>query len=211
MYFVIQSMLHVVKARVRRGNGAGLTDFFLCLKGLKQEEITSLKSSVVKSVYFNHTHGVTQLILCHSWSQRQGCASHKSTNKLKKLPPKRMKYPSDTVVHFYILFLPHPQVSSALSQSEAMFVGLGECSQNMLSEAFWSPNTASSQFDEYSELYSRSKSSPNQEPTIFAEYSQLCSRTYVRPIKNGLYTHAWFNLQTLLSMFLCHCDMYGLV
>ena len=93
MYFVIQSMLHVVKARVRRGNGAGLTDFFLCLKGLKQEEITSLKSSVVKSVYFNHTHGVTQLILCHSWSQRQECASHKSTNKFKKITSEANEVP----------------------------------------------------------------------------------------------------------------------
>ena len=30
--------------------------------------------------------------------------------------------PSDAVIHFYFLFLPHPQKSSALSQSEAMFV-----------------------------------------------------------------------------------------
>ena len=43
-----------------------------------------------------------------------------------------------------------------------MFVEQGECSQNMLSEAFWTPNTASSQFDEYSQLGSRSKSSPNR-------------------------------------------------
>ena len=62
---------------------------------------------------------------------------------------------------FLFLFLPHPQKSSALSQSEATFVELGECSQNMLSEAFWTPNIASSQFDEYSELYLRSKSLPN--------------------------------------------------
>ena len=37
---------------------------------------------------------------------------------------------------------------SALSQSEAMFVEQGEYSQNLLSEAFWTPNIASSQFDE---------------------------------------------------------------
>ena len=34
-------MYRVVKARVRCGNGAGLTDFFFCQKGLKQAEITS--------------------------------------------------------------------------------------------------------------------------------------------------------------------------
>ena len=72
-----------------------------------------------------------------------------------------------------------------------MFIELGECCQNMLSEDFWTPNIASSQFDEYSELYSRSKSSPSYEPTIFAEHSQLCSRTNVRrPVKNGLYRYA---------------------
>ena len=46
-----------------------------------------------------------------------------------------------------------------------MFVEQGECSQNMLSEAFWTPNIASSQFD---------------------EYFQLGSRRKVRPIKNQL-------------------------
>ena len=40
MYYAIQSMYCVVKARVRCGNGAGLTDFF-CQKGLKQGELTS--------------------------------------------------------------------------------------------------------------------------------------------------------------------------
>ena len=42
-----------------------------------------------------------------------------------------------------------------------MFVEQGECSQNMLSEAFWTPNIVSSQFDEYSQLGSRGKSLPN--------------------------------------------------
>ena len=42
---------------------------------------------------------------------------------------------------------------SALNQSESRFVELGEYSQNMLSEVFWTPNIAWSQFDEYPELY----------------------------------------------------------
>ena len=41
MHFAIQSMYRAVKARVRCGNGAGLTDFFFCQKGLKQGGITS--------------------------------------------------------------------------------------------------------------------------------------------------------------------------
>ena len=51
------------------------------------------------------------------------------------------------------------------SQSEAMFVEMGECTQNMLSEAFCTPNIASSQFDEY---YIREAN--------------------VRPVKNQLYS-----------------------
>ena len=57
----------------------------------------------------------------------------------------------------FVFFLPHPQ--------ETRFDKLGKCLQNMLSEAFWAPNTASSQLTEYSQLY---------------------SQTNVRPVKNGL-------------------------
>ena len=107
-------------------------------------------------------------------------------NKWKIFRPKRMMYLATPSIHVYFLSSSSTGELSALSQSETMFVELGESSQNMLSEAFWTPNIASSQFDEYSELYSRSKSLPNKEPTIFAEYSQPFSRTKVRPIKDGL-------------------------
>ena len=63
-----------------------------------------------------------------------------TTNIILKNPSEASEVSSKMVVHFYFLFLPHPQESSALSQSEAMIVELGECSQNMLSEAFWTPN-----------------------------------------------------------------------
>ena len=98
------------------------------------------------------SHKVIQL-LYHSGSQRQGCARAIPSEASEVLTPKR--HP------FVFFFLPPSQESSALSQSEAMFVELGECSQNMLSEAFWTPNIASSKFDEYFQLCSRSKSSPN--------------------------------------------------
>ena len=67
---------------------------------------------------------------------------------------------------------------------------LGEYSQNMLSEAFWTPNTVSSQFDGYPELGSRSKSSPNKEPAMFAELflgstnnTNYIREANVRPVK----------------------------
>ena len=63
----------------------------------------------------------------------------------------------------------------------------------MLSEAFWTPNIASSQLDEYPELGSRSKSLLNQEPTRFAERflgstnnPNYVREANVRPTKNGL-------------------------
>ena len=44
-----------------------------------------------------HSHRVIQL-LSHSGSQRQGCASHKSTNK--QIPSEASEEPSDTIIHF---------------------------------------------------------------------------------------------------------------
>ena len=43
----------------------------------------------------------------------------------------------------------------ALNQSEAMFAEPGEHSQNMLSEAFWTLNITSLQFNKYSQLGSQ--------------------------------------------------------
>ena len=64
MYYAIQGMYRVVKARVRCGNGAGLTDFFFCQKGLKQGEITSpllfslLINELSLDIMNNGKHGV---------------------------------------------------------------------------------------------------------------------------------------------------------
>ena len=55
----------------------------------------------------------------------------------------------DTVNHFYFyLFLIHRRALFALNQLETRFAELDEYSQNMLSEAFWTPTIASSQFVE---------------------------------------------------------------
>ena len=111
-------------------------------------------------------------------------AAPPTSQQIKQFPPKRVKCLATPSSICICISSSSTGELSAFSQSDTRFVELGEYSQNMLSEAFWTPNIASSQFDECPELYSRSKSksSPNLEPTIFAEYSQLCSRT----IKNGL-------------------------
>ena len=64
MHFAIQSMYRAVKARVRCGNGAGLTDFFFCQKGWKQGEIIStllfspLINELPLDIMNNGKHGV---------------------------------------------------------------------------------------------------------------------------------------------------------
>ena len=63
MYFAIQSMYRIVKARVRCGNDAGLTDVF-CQKGLKQGEtscpllISLLINELPLDIINNGKHGV---------------------------------------------------------------------------------------------------------------------------------------------------------
>ena len=59
-------------------------------------------------------------------------------------------------------FFPLPYESSQVSTNQTQGSSHStNCSQSMSSEAFWNPNTASSQFVELPELGSRSKSSPN--------------------------------------------------
>ena len=63
----------------------------------------SMIENVVKSSQYTLIipHRVIQL-LSHSGSPRQGCASHKSTNK--QIPSEASEEPSDTVIHFYFYF-----------------------------------------------------------------------------------------------------------
>ena len=70
---------------------------------------------------------------------------------------------------------------SALSQSETRFVEQGEYSQNMLSEAFWTPNTVRWVLQT---IFAKQKSAQLRISYIHW-ILQLCSWTNVRPIKNG--------------------------
>ena len=68
-----------------------------------------------------------------------GCETHKSTNK--QIPSEASEEPSDTVIHFYFgYFFIHRRALLSANQKHAM---IGECSQNKLSEAFWTPNVSS--------------------------------------------------------------------
>ena len=91
----------------------------------------------LKSIYFPHLSqgNSTNYYLILGLRDK---AAPPTSQQINKFPPKRVK---NLVTPSSIFFL-HPQKSSALSQSEAMIVELGKCSQNMLSEAFWTPNIA---------------------------------------------------------------------
>ena len=121
-----------------------------------------LKSSQVKSIYLHHPSqgNSTTELLSHSGSPRQGCASHKSTNK--QIPAEASEEPSDTVIHFYFYFF----TSST-----------GElCSQPIRGN----DRRIGRMFPEHVE---RSVLDPEYS---FDEYFQLGSRRKVRPIKNQL-------------------------
>ena len=79
-----------------------------------------LKSSQVKSIYFNHpSQGNSTnyyLILC-----LRDKAAPPTSQQINKFPPKRVKRLATPSSIFTLIFL-HPQESSALSQSEAMIV-----------------------------------------------------------------------------------------
>ena len=68
----------------------------------QQTAWSKMQAKVNSSQYtFIIPHRVIQLT-SHSGSPRQGCASHKSTNK--QIPSKASEEPSDTVIHSYFCF-----------------------------------------------------------------------------------------------------------
>ena len=76
------------------------------------------KSRQVKSVYFNHPSQGNSTNYYLILGLRDKAAP--STNQ--QIPSEASEEPSDTVIHFFLLFFLHSQESSALSQSEAMIV-----------------------------------------------------------------------------------------
>ena len=119
-----------------------------------------IKSSQIKSIYLNHPSQGNPTNY-HIILDPRGKAAPPTSQQIGQFSSEVSEVLTPKRHPFVFFFLPHPQESSALSQSQAMFVELGECSRKMLSEAFWTPNIASSQFDEYSQLGSRSKGSSN--------------------------------------------------
>ena len=117
----------------------------------------SMIQNVVKSVYFNHPSKGNSTNYYIVLGPRDKAAPPTS-QQIGQFLPKRVKcrhrHP------FSILFLPHPQGSCLCSQPIRDNVRrTGRPIPELLNEAFWTPNIASSQFEEYSQLGSRSKSS----------------------------------------------------
>ena len=103
---------------------------------------------------------VIQLTTISFWVPETRLRLPQSTNK--QIPSEASEEPTDTVIHFYFyFFLIHRRALLSANQRQCSSNRANVPRLNMLSEAFWTPNTASSQFDEYSQLGSRSKSSPN--------------------------------------------------
>ena len=126
-------------------------------------------------------HRVIQLTTISFWSPRQGCASHKSTNK--QIPSEVSEEASDTVIHFYFYFF--SSTEELCSQPvRGNIHWIGRMFPEHVERSFLDPE--SSQFDEYFQLGSRRKVHPVKKTNRFAEYFQLGSRTNIRPIKNGL-------------------------
>ena len=69
-------------------------------------------------------------------------AAPPTSQQIGQFASKRVKY-RHRHTFFKFIFSSSAGELSALSQSETMFSELGEYSQNMLSEAFWTPNIAS--------------------------------------------------------------------
>ena len=114
-----------------------------------------------KAIYFNHPSQGNSTNCYIILGPRRKTAPP-ANQQIGQFPPKRVSEVSTgSSVFPFSFFLIHRRALFALNQSEAMFAELGEYSKNMLSEAFWTPNIASSQFDEQPELGWRSKSSSN--------------------------------------------------
>ena len=92
-----------------------------CGRRAADSMIENVKSSQVKSIYFHHPSqgNSTNYYLILGLRDK---AAPPTSQQIKKNPSEASEEPSDTVIHFFIFFISHPQESSPLSQSEAMFV-----------------------------------------------------------------------------------------
>ena len=112
-----------------------------CGRRTADSMIENVGQRQVKSIYFNHPSqgNSTNYYLILGLRDK---AAPPTSQQINKSPPKRVKNLATPSSIFIFVFL-HPQESSALSQSEVMIVQQSECSQNMLSEAFWTPKVSS--------------------------------------------------------------------
>ena len=99
-----------------------------------------LKSSHVKSVYFNHPSQGTWTNYYTILGPRDKTAPPTS-QQIGQFPPKRVKYRHPR--SFFFFFILHPQESSLCSQPfRGKVRRTGRIFQKLADEAFWTPNIA---------------------------------------------------------------------
>ena len=99
-------------------------------------------------------HRVLQL-LSHSGSPRQGCASHKPTNK--QIPSEASEEPSDTVIHFFSFFFSSSTGELCSQPVRGNVRRIGRMFPEHVERSFLEPEYT---FDEYFQLGSRRKVGP---------------------------------------------------
>ena len=119
-----------------------------------------LKSSQVKSIYFNHPSQGNSTNYYLILGPRDKAVPPTSQQIKEKIHPKRVKYLATPSSIF--IFISSSSTGELCSQPiKGNVRRIGRIFPDMLREAFWTPNIASSNCDEYFQLGSRSKSSPN--------------------------------------------------
>ena len=118
-----------------------------------------LKSSQAKSIYFNHPSqgNSTNYYLILG---PQDKAASATSQQINKFPPKQVKNPV-TLSSIFISISSSSTGELCSQPIRCNVCRIGRMFPEHVKRSFWTPNIASSQFDEYSQLGSRSKSSPN--------------------------------------------------
>ena len=140
-----------------------------------------LKSSQVKSVYFNHPSqgNSTNYYLILGLRDK---AAPPTSQQINKFPPKRVKNPATPSSVF--IFISSSSTGELCSQTIRGNVRrIWRMFPEHVERSFLDPEYT---FDEYSQLGSRRKVGPIKNQLGSPNYFQLGSRTNIRPIKNGL-------------------------
>ena len=141
-----------------------------------------LKSSQVKSIYFNHPSqgNSTNYYLILGLRDK---AAPSTSQQINKFPPKRVKNlatPSSIFFFFFSSSFTGELCSQPVRGNDRP---IGRTFTEHVERRFLDPEYS---FDEYFQLGSRRKAGPIKNQPSFAEYFQLASQRNIRSVKNGL-------------------------